>query len=76
MPKLPIFSGSDVVKAQIKIGFIHIRTSGSHVILKKEDAQGTKTIPIPLHPELAKGTLLSIIHKSGLTREDFIQLFN
>ncbi|MBS3138186.1 type II toxin-antitoxin system HicA family toxin [Candidatus Woesearchaeota archaeon] len=32
------------------------------------------TIPVPLHKELAKGTLLSIIHQAGLTREEFMQL--
>jgi predicted RNA binding protein YcfA (HicA-like mRNA interferase family) len=34
MPKLPIPSGKDVVKVLHKIGYEHIRTRGSHSILK------------------------------------------
>ncbi|VVB81859.1 HicA toxin of bacterial toxin-antitoxin [uncultured archaeon] len=71
MPKLPVVSGQDVVKALSKIGFAHIRTTGSHAILRKEDGKGKKVIPVPLHRELAKGTLLSIMHQAGLTREEF-----
>ena len=39
-----------------------------------EDESGKKVIPIPLHKEIAKGTLLSIMHQAGLTREEFIQM--
>ncbi|MEK6940731.1 MAG: type II toxin-antitoxin system HicA family toxin [Nanoarchaeota archaeon] len=37
-----------------KIGFIHVRTKGSHAILKKETIKGKITIPVLLHKELAK----------------------
>lgn len=58
MPKLPIILGEKLVKALSKIGFQHIRTRGSHAILTKTDAQkGKITVPVPLHRELAKGTL-------------------
>jgi len=67
MPKLPVLSGKEVIKILSKIGFIHIRTSGSHAILNKQDKlKGKITIPVPLHPELAKGTLKSIIHRKLL----------
>jgi len=74
MPKLPVISGKDVITILHKIGFQHTRTAGSHAILKKETNSGKITIPVPLHKELAKGTLLSIIHQAGLTREEFMQL--
>ena len=74
MAKLPVVSGNDVVKLLVKAGFTHARTAGSHAILKKEDEHGKKVIPVPLHRELAKGTLLSIIHQTGLTKERFIEL--
>ncbi len=74
MPKLPILSGKDVIKVLEKIGFNHIRTRGSHAILKKQTAQGSKTIPVPLHKELAKGTLKSIMNQAGLSIEDLIKL--
>ena len=72
--KLPVVSGNDVVKAFCRRGFVHVRTSGSHAIIRKEDESGKKVIPIPLHKEIAKGTLLSIMHQAGLTREEFIQM--
>lgn len=75
MPKLPVLSGKDVVKLLLKLGFQHIRTSGSHAILNKLDEEkGKITIPVPLHKELAKGTLKSIMRQAGLSREDLEKL--
>ena len=74
MPKLPIISGLKIVKALNKIGFEHIRTSGSHMILTKKNDNGKVTIPIPNHKELAKGTLKAIIKQAGLKLEDFLAL--
>ncbi len=73
MSRLPVVSGHDVVKVLLHPGFVHVRTAGSHAILRKEDEQGKKVIPVPLHKELAKGTLLSIIHQTGMSREEFVR---
>jgi len=75
MPKLPILSGKELIKILSKIGYVHIRTSGSHAILNKQDSvKGKITIPVPLHPELAKGTLKSIMRQAGLELEDLLRL--
>jgi len=74
MPKLPIVSGKDIVKILHKIGFIHIRTHGSHAILVKQLYNSKITIPVPLHDELTKGTLKSIMNQAGLSLEDLIKL--
>jgi len=74
MPKLPILSGKDMIKVLERIGFTHIRTRGSHAILKKQTTQGSKTIPVPLHKEIAKGTLKSIMNQADLTLEDLMKL--
>ena len=75
MPKLPVLSGKDVVKILSKIGYSHVRTKGSHAILTKLDKEkGKITIPVPLHRELAKGTLNSIMNQAGLSLEDLLQL--
>ena len=74
MPKLPIVSGKDVVKALFKIGFEHVRTKGSHAILNKQTENGKITIPVPLHKELAKGTLKSIMRQADLSLEEFLKL--
>ena len=75
MPKLPVLSGPDVVKILVKeLSFEHIRTAGSHAILRKIESGKKITVPVPLHKELAVGTLLSIIHQAGLTREQFMEM--
>jgi len=37
---------------------------------KRSDA-GTITVPVPLHTELRRGTLLSIVRQSGLDKSLF-----
>jgi predicted RNA binding protein YcfA (HicA-like mRNA interferase family) len=68
--KLPVLSGREVVKVLSRLGFAVADREGSHVIMFGE-RDGVKRKPvIPLHHELAKGTLLSILKQAGLTRED------
>jgi predicted RNA binding protein YcfA (HicA-like mRNA interferase family) len=75
MPKLPIVSGKDIVKALSKIGFEHIRTSGSHAILVKQNSElGKITVPVPLHKELAKGTLKSIMRQVGISLDELLEM--
>ncbi len=74
MPKLPVISGKDMIKVLFKIGFQHIRTSGSHAILNKFDKEkGKITVPVPLHKELAKGTLKSIMRQVGIKLEELLE---
>jgi len=74
MPKLPILSGKKLIKILSKLGFKHIRTKGSHVILNKQDKEkGKITVPVPLHPELAKGTLKSIMRQVGIDLEELLK---
>ena len=74
MTKLPIVSGKEIVKVLTKIGFSHIRTHGSHAILSKQTENGKISIPVPLHSELAKGTLKSIMKQANIKLEELIQL--
>lgn len=73
MPKLPTISGKEMIKVLSKIGFEHIRTKGSHAILSKENKDGKTTIPVPLHKELAKGTLKSIMKQAGINLDDLLE---
>ena len=73
MPKLPILSGKEMIKILSKIGFVHIRTKGSHAILNKINEEKI-TIPVPLHPELAKGTLRSIMKQTDLELKDLLNI--
>ncbi|MGA2091691.1 MAG: type II toxin-antitoxin system HicA family toxin [Endomicrobiales bacterium] len=47
-----------------------VRQKGSHVSLRKSDF---RTV-VPMHDELARGTLLAILRQAGLTKDDTEQL--
>ena len=68
MVKLPVISGHDLIQLLQKSGFLVVRQKGSHVSMRKANH---KTV-IPLHDELAKGTLLGILKQCGLTKDDLI----
>ena len=72
--KLPILSAKEVLKALNSIEFQITRQSGSHIILVKAVDNKKLTVVVPRHPEIAKGTLLSIIQQSGLSKEEFLKL--
>ena len=40
MPKLPLFSGAQLIRALTKLGFVKVRQKGSHVFLKKKTISG------------------------------------
>lgn len=74
MVKLPVLSGKEVVKIFSKIGYKHVRTRGSHIIMVKQINGGKKTVPIPNHKELAKGTLKAIMNQADLKLDDLMEL--
>lgn len=57
MPKLRRISGQDAIRALERLGFIPVRQRGSHVVLKKQTPEGAVGCVVPLHRELAIGTL-------------------
>jgi predicted RNA binding protein YcfA (HicA-like mRNA interferase family) len=52
-------------------GFVQVRRKGSHLALQRALANGTITVIVPDHKELAAGTLRSIIRQSQLPKELF-----
>jgi predicted RNA binding protein YcfA (HicA-like mRNA interferase family) len=70
MPKLPVISGADAVKAFEKAGWQQACQRGSHVVLLKSG--DIASLSIPQHRELAPGTLRALIRTAGLTVEEFI----
>jgi predicted RNA binding protein YcfA (HicA-like mRNA interferase family) len=70
MKKLPIISGSNCINVLQKAGFRVTRQKGSHVILRR----GGRTVVVPKHKELDRGTLKSIIEQAGLTVDEFLKL--
>ena len=79
MPKLPVVSGSKLIKVLNSLGYMIIRQKGSHVCLRKQTKLGTHNITVPLHKELSKGTLydilLNIAQWNGLSLEEILEKF-
>lgn len=72
MPKLPLISGAEAVKAFSRAGWIPRRQVGSHLTMEKEGVEAT--LSIPQHRQLGRGLLRSLIRDAGLTVEEFIAL--
>ena len=68
MPKLPVLSGADVIKALEQLGFAQLRQRGSHVVLRR----GSVGTVIPLHREVKAGTLAGILRQAGVTQDEFL----
>ena len=71
MPKLPIVSGVKAVKALQRLGFFVDRQRGSHVVMKKTTTEGERGCVIPMHKEVALGTLRSALKMAGVSPEEF-----
>ena len=69
MPKLPHVSGAEVQRALERLGFVKVRQSGSHVIMKRE----SKGCVDPMHPEVKVGTLSGVLRQAGVSPDEFIQ---
>lgn len=72
MPKLKRASGKQTVRAFERLGFVEVRQRGSHVILRRTRAEGDIGCVVPLHRELAIGTLRGILRQAGVTPEEFM----
>jgi predicted RNA binding protein YcfA (HicA-like mRNA interferase family) len=70
LPKLPATSAKKVIKALEKLGFRVYRQTGSHIHLWNEER--SLVVTVPNHPELAKGTLISIMKQARLEKKNFI----
>jgi len=69
MSRLPVVSGSELIKYLFKKGFVPVRRKGSHVLLRSSDS---RRVTVPLHNELDRGTLLEVLEEAGISREEFL----
>ena len=74
MPRFPVVSGRETIRALERGGFSVVAQEGSHVKLRMKKQGRTYTAIVPLHPELARKTLTSILKQSGLSLQEFRQL--
>ncbi|QBD80959.1 type II toxin-antitoxin system HicA family toxin [Ktedonosporobacter rubrisoli] len=72
-PKLRRVSGEEAISVLKRLGFTPVRQRGSHVILKKQIAGSESGCVVPLHKELAIGTLRGILRQADVTPEEFMK---
>jgi predicted RNA binding protein YcfA (HicA-like mRNA interferase family) len=72
MPKLPVVSGEACVKALEKLGFVRSRQRGSHLTMKKQTDKGEIGCVVPMHKEIATGTLKGILKQAGVTTTELL----
>ena len=68
MPELGGWSGREVIAVLQKMGFVWVRTKGAHAVLRS----GRKVCVVPLHDELAVGTLRGILRQAEISPDDFL----
>ncbi|MBM7770582.1 putative RNA binding protein YcfA (HicA-like mRNA interferase family) [Actinokineospora baliensis] len=57
-----------VTRVLESIGFEHTRTKASHAVYRHPDG---RTVIIPMHGTLKRGTLASVVRQAGLTAPEF-----
>ena len=62
-------NGAEAVRALKRCGFVQLRQTGSHLIMRS----GSRTVVVPQHKPLKPGTLKGIIEQAGLTLEEFVE---
>ena len=72
MPRLRRASSRETIRALERLGFAQVRQRGGHVMLRKETPAGTVGCVVPLHRELAIGTLRGILKQAGVTPDEFM----
>ena len=72
--KYPILTPQEIIRVLQTFGFVNKTQKGSHAkYIKTEKGKPTRTVIIPMHNEVAKGTLKSILEQAGLTLDEFIK---
>jgi len=65
----PVLKPEQIIKGLEGNGFRFVKQRGSHRKYKKNG----RTVIVPMHYEVAKGTLLSILEQSGLTLAELLK---
>jgi len=71
LPSLRRVSGAEAIRALEHLGFARVRQRGSHVVLRRTTERGDVGCVVPLHRELALGTLRGILRQAHVTTDEF-----
>jgi predicted RNA binding protein YcfA (HicA-like mRNA interferase family) len=72
MTRLPRAKGKEIVRALERLGFLVIRTRGSHVFLKHPDGRVTR-VPVHSNETIGPGLLRAILRDVELSVEDLLE---
>jgi len=70
--KYPLLAPREIIAVLIKLGFEFKSQRGSHAKYTK----GTRIVIIPMHNEVARGTLKSILFQANVELDVFLSLLN
>jgi len=71
--KYPALKSSEVIRRLKRLGFVFKSQNGSHAKYVKQVAGiSTRTAIVPMHDEIAKGTLQKILKQAHLTLDEFM----
>jgi predicted RNA binding protein YcfA (HicA-like mRNA interferase family) len=68
--KIPLLTPSQIIAALSKKGFTFKSQKGSHA----KYTNNSKTVIIPMHDEVARGTLKNILVQAGIDLSEFLKL--
>jgi predicted RNA binding protein YcfA (HicA-like mRNA interferase family) len=60
-----------LIKILATFGFKPVRQTGSHIHLLHPENR--RLVTVPNHPEIAQGTLISILRQADIEREEFLK---
>ena len=64
MPRLRRLSAREICEILEENGFAEVRRRGSQIVMQKRIPDGSLSVPVPDHREVAVGTLRAIIRQS------------
>ena len=72
--KLPRVTGTELLRALRRAGWMELRRRGSHVILGHQSGSGRLVIPVHPGKTMKVGTLSGILEDAGLSGDDLKEL--
>jgi len=68
--KYPLLRPAEIIAALAKRGFHYKSRRGSHA----KYTDGARNVIVPMHTEVARGTLRGILQQAGIELDDFLAL--
>jgi predicted RNA binding protein YcfA (HicA-like mRNA interferase family) len=73
-PKMPVVSGEHLIQALAKFGYQVVRQKGSHVRLRHPTDTQRQAVTVPLHKEIAFGTLRRILRDARISVDELLSV--